>query len=157
LSIGRSDWDRLVRADLNLSHKPDLVFDLEVLPYPFRSNTFHEIHAYEVLEHTGAQGDYKFFFGQFGEFWRILRPDGLLYATCPSWKSEWAWGDPSHKRVLTTGSLAFLDQDQYAQVGKTHMSDFRRIYSADFEAVWLEETSETLSFVLKARGKTPCP
>lgn len=112
---------------------------------------FDEIHAYEVLEHIGMQGDYKTFFAQFTELYRILKPGGLLYATCPSWCSPWAWGDPSHTRVITAGTLAFLSQAEYArQVGITPMSDFRNVYLADFETVYLHEDSETLMFVLRA-------
>jgi SAM-dependent methyltransferase len=131
---GRTGWTELVTLDHNPDHKPDVVHDLEVLPYPFADDTFDEIHAYEVLEHIGRQGDWKAFFAQFSEFWRILKPAGALAATCPSYRSIWAWGDPSHTRVLTSGTLVFLSQDQYCQqVGKTTMSDFRFCYRADFE------------------------
>jgi SAM-dependent methyltransferase len=112
---------------------------------------YDEIHAYEVLEHCGSQGDYRLFFAQFSEFWRILKPGGLFFATCPAWHSPWAWGDPSHSRVLTAGTLAFLSQEQYAkQVGVTPMSDFRSIYKADFEPVMVDESTESLLFVLRA-------
>jgi SAM-dependent methyltransferase len=135
IAIGdRSEWTELVTLDNNPEHDPDIVHDLEDLPYPFPDNTFSEIHAYEVLEHLGRQGDWKGFFAQFSELWRILKPDGVLAATCPSYRSMWAWGDPSHTRVLTSGTLVFLSQAQYAlQVGKTAMSDFRFCYRADFE------------------------
>lgn len=132
-------WGALTTLDHNPDHAPDVVHDLEVLPYPFPDNSFDELHAYETLEHTGAQGDWRFFFGQFSEFWRILKPGGFLAATCPSYRSMWAWGDPSHRRVITSGSLVFLSQARYrSQIDgnpgpKTPMSDFRFCYSADFE------------------------
>lgn len=137
--------------DNNPAHKPNIVHDLTVMPLPFFDNMFDEIHAYEVLEHTGAQGDYKFFFAQFAEFWRILKPGGHLLATCPSRHSVWAWGDPSHTRVLQGEQLIFLDQSSYGQVGLTSMSDFRDIYKADFQVVALDEDQEKFNFVLKAR------
>lgn len=153
LPRGKHGWSKLVTLDWNADHKPDVVHDLEVLPYPFADDTFDEVHAYEVLEHLGQQGDFRSFFGQFSELWRILKPGGLLAATCPSWASMWAWGDPSHRRVISSGSLVFLDQAQYqAQVGVTAMSDFRFCYSADFAAVPGEchEDAESLRFVLRA-------
>jgi hypothetical protein len=104
-----------------------------------------------VLEHTGEQGDYKFFFAQFSELWRILKPGGFLVGTCPGRNSIWAWGDPSHKRIIQPANFVFLDQTQYTrQVGKTPMSDFRYVYQADFEAVLLKEESDTFTFVLRA-------
>lgn len=143
-------WTNLVTLDINPDHKPDVLWDLMVLPLPFADNTLDEIHAYEVLEHTGTQGDYKFFFAQFSDFWRILKPDGLLLATCPSLTSPWLWGDPSHSRVIQRESLVFLRQSSYEAVGKTTMSDFRNIYKADFEVVHCISTDNSFQFVLQA-------
>ena len=143
-------WGDLVTLDFNEDHKPDVVWDLEKLPLPFDDNEFDEIHAIEVLEHTGAQGDFRFFFAQFSDFWRILKPGGILFATTPRWNGQWAWGDPSHKRIINAGSLVFLSQEQYRQeIGKTPMSDFRFCYKADFEPVFQQE-SESFVFALKA-------
>lgn len=148
---GRTEWHNLTTLDINPDHKPDLVWDLTQLPLPFDDNSFDEIHAYEVLEHTGQQGDYKFFFAQFAEIWRILRPGGLLIGTCPSRHSPWAWGDPSHTRVIQPENFIFLDQAQYiAQVGRTAMSDFRYIYQADFSPVYSQDDQTTFAFALKA-------
>ena len=145
-------WSNLTTLDHNSDHKPDVVWDLTCdFGLPFDENTFDEIHAYEVLEHTGAQGDYKFFFWQFSDFWRVLKPGGHLLATCPSRHSAWTWGDPSHTRILQKEQLVFLSQAQYEkQVGNTSMSDFRNIYTANFEPVFVDEGPETFMFVLKA-------
>jgi hypothetical protein len=70
--------------------------------------------------------------------------------TCPSRHSAWAWGDPSHTRVLQQENLIFLSQEQYKQVGQTSMSDFRNIYKADFKTIWVQEDENALSFILKA-------
>ena len=148
---GRERWNGLVTLDINDDHQPDVVWDLTNFPLPFVDNQFDEIHAYEVLEHTGAQGDYKFFFAQFTEFWRILKPNGILFGTCPHWKSVWAWGDPSHTRVIQKEQFMFLSQQEYKnQIGKTPMSDFRYIYQADFETEMVQETEVHLLFALKA-------
>jgi SAM-dependent methyltransferase len=146
-----NEWQNLVTVDVNPDHKPALVWNLEEIPLPFDDNMFDEIHAYEVLEHVGTQGDYKFFFAQFEDFWRILKPNGLLIGTTPMWNSVWAWGDPSHKRVIQKENFVFLDQEQYKiQVGKTPMSDFRYIYSADYTGLWFNEAAVVFSFVLRA-------
>jgi predicted SAM-dependent methyltransferase len=148
---GSQEWSNLTTLDYNADHKPDVVWDLlSPSGLPFEANTFDEIHAYEVLEHTGAQGDYKFFFWQFSDFWRVLKPNGHLLVTCPSRHSVWALGDPSHTRVLQKEMLTFLDQDAYKQVGVTSISDFRDIYKADFKAVHVLEDEEKFQFVLKA-------
>ncbi len=148
---GKESWSKLTTLDINPDHKPDIVWDLTQFPLPFEDNTFDEIHAYEVLEHTGAQGDYRFFFAQFSEFWRILKNNGYLIGTCPLPTSVWAWGDPSHTRILQKEQFIFLDQSEYEkQVGVTPMSDFRSIYKADFKQISAHEKDDTLHFVLQA-------
>lgn len=124
---------------------------MNALPLPFEDNSADEIHAYEVLEHCGRQGDYKFFFAQFADFWRILKPGGYFCGTVPRHDSPWAWGDPSHTRVILAESLTFLRQPEYAaQVGVTSMSDFRAIYKADFDIVYTLQGEHQLEFVLTA-------
>ena len=56
---GCHTWDGLVTLDFNSDHNPDVVHDLNVFPYPFDDNSADEIHAYEVVEHLGQQGDWK--------------------------------------------------------------------------------------------------
>jgi len=146
------EWNNLTTLDYSPDCNPDVVHDLEVLPFPFGDNTFDEIHAYEVLEHTGNQGDWRFFFDQFSELHRILKPDGLLLATVPRHDSVWAWGDPSHRRVILKESLIFLDQDSYAQIGKTAMTDFRSYWKKSFKVLNAQHHGEhTLAFILQAK------
>lgn len=162
---GSEDWKELVTLDHDPTCNPDVVFDLgwigqwvgfipgvsKTTSLPWGDNTFDEIHAYEVLEHCGEQGNYRLFFSQFTEFWRILKPDGMFCATVPHWQSLWVWGDPSHTRHINEGTLAFLSQKEYVkQVGKTSMSDFRRLYHADFDVLHTERSGESLVFILKA-------
>lgn len=150
LSPCEPEWIELKTLDANPSCNPDVVWDLHNIPLPFEDNTFDEIHAYEILEHTGAQGDHRFFFKQFEEFHRILKPNGCLYATTPSWQSRWAWGDPSHTRVINDGTLTFLSQEEYQNVGKTTMSDYRDIYHADFKMLSVGYSDETFCFIIQA-------
>ena len=145
------DWTELVTMDHDPNCGADIRHDLETTPWPLDSDRFDEVHAYEVLEHLGTQGDYKAFFRHFGEIWRVLRDGGLLIATCPAWDSPWAWGDPSHTRIISRQSLIFLDQTQYAeQVGKTAMTDFRWLWQGDFEPIAAEIEQGSFRFMLKA-------
>lgn len=148
---GVTEYQNPVTLDIDPNCKPDVLWDLEKLPLPFKDNEFDEIHAYEVLEHTGQQGDYKFFFDQFIDFWRILKPGGLFCATVPVWNHLGAWGDPSHKRIINEMTLVFLSQKEYeAQVGVTPMSDYRYMYKADFDIIYANSTRDRFNFALKA-------
>jgi SAM-dependent methyltransferase len=148
----RDAWEDLVTLDMNPDHKPDVVWDMENIPLPFDDNSADEIHAYEVLEHMGHQGDWRFFLKQFEDFWRILKPHGVFFATTPHPTSPWAWGDPGHTRVIPLEATTYLNQEAYRnQVGVTPMTDYRHWYNADFRLVFSEVTPTlTTRFALQA-------
>ncbi len=155
---------QLDTLDVELHCRPDFVCNLQrvpwqvsrvcdpcALPFSLDESSYDELHAYEVLEHLGRQGDYRSFFAHFSEIWRVLKPGGYLCATCPSRYSEWLWGDPGHTRAILPSSLVFLSQPQYdTQRGQTAMSDYRREYRADFDIVVRRDDHYSHTFVLQA-------
>lgn len=144
-------FENVVTLDIDPNCGADMAHDLNVLPYPFADNEFDEIHCYDVLEHCGTQGDWRFFFAQFSEFYRILKPGGFFCATVPMWDSHWAWADPGHTRVITRHTLAFLSQGHYREeVGVTASSDYRSVWKGDFEGIGYQESEHQLGFILKA-------
>ena len=148
---GKREWTDLVTLDFNADHNPDVVHDLNVVPLPFEDNTFDEIHAYEVMEHLGRQGDWAFFFAQWSDLWRIMKPGAKFFGTSPAFKSIWAWGAPGHTRSVQAENFVFLHQPSYTgQVGKTPMTDYRFCYEADFEPIEFHTGVDTFSYVLEA-------
>jgi hypothetical protein len=132
----QEQWGDLTTLDSNANHEPDIIWDLRVpLSQRFKADWFDEIHAYDVLEHVNYQGDYKAFFAEFEGYWTVLKPGGMLFGVTPAWNSFWAWSDPSHRRVISEGSLVFLSQKHYDEVGKTPTSDYRNIYKGDLRLV----------------------
>lgn len=151
----RKVFTNLTTIDINPECNPDHVEDLQTLGYNWtltEYGQFDEIHAYEVLEHIGKQGDYVQFFTQFRQLWRALKPGGFFCATVPHWQSIWAWGDPGHTRIISPASLVFLDRDEYAkQLGKTAMSDYRELLGdTNFKRVHQKTVGDTFEFVLQA-------
>lgn len=168
---GSREWVGLITLDIDPSLRPDILCELNswtvlnnttVGAAALNNNTryrdlpdlqndfFDEIHAYEVLEHLGLQGDYVKFFVDFHMIWRLLKPNGFLCATVPSRFGPWLWGDPGHRRAILPESLTFLDRTNYAQLGHTAMSDYRACWSGDFRIVSSEDNKITHSFVLQA-------
>lgn len=145
---GRTEWSALTTLDFNADVSPDVVWDIANFPLPFPDDSFDEIHAYDVLEHVGRQGDWRFFLDQFADFWRMLKPGGVLMGISPHPTSPWAWGDPGHTRVISPESFIFLSQPNY---GRPPMTDYRPWYRADFDLVH-SETYDNLqhAFVLQA-------
>lgn len=140
-------YENAVTLDIDGALEPDVVWDLNNTPMPFEDGEFDEIHAYEVLEHCGKQGDWEFFFEQFDEFHRILKKDGMIYITVPYWSGIWAWGDPGHTRVLNEGTFSFLERERYEETGPR--TDYRRWYKGDFKVVHAQNDGNTLFIALR--------
>jgi SAM-dependent methyltransferase len=160
------EWKNLTTLDRYLKCNPDFVCDLDSLPWKYSDknghfdrrlpeNYFDEVHAYEVMEHIGRQGDEYSFFGHFFEIWRTLKPGGHFFATVPSRMSPWAWGDPSHKRLIQPESLCFLDRANVAANRKrgTTMTDFRGIWFGDF--IVRASTDDTASHIFCLEAVKP--
>ncbi len=152
---GREHWTDLVTLDMSPDVGADIVHHLGSYPLPFPDDSADEIHLYDVLEHLGTQGDWRGFFADFTEFYRILKPDGLLFAIVPQWDGVWAWADPGHTRVILPQTLTFLSQAHYAaECGgptPTNRTDYRRWWRGDFDLMF-ETTLDgpCFGFVLQA-------
>lgn len=140
----------IIGLDIDPNCNPDIIHDLN---YPLSfipDETFDELHAYEVLEHIGSdQGDWRAFFYEFTEYWRILKPGGLFYGSCPAHTSVWVWGDPGHRRYIGPETFVFLDQEKYAQVGTTPMTDYRHVWKHSFKLFGSQITNDRWFFGLR--------
>lgn len=151
---GDKEWKQVVTLDIDPGVHPDVEFNLSFLGYgrklPWETNTFDELHAYDVLEHVGTQGHYKAFFNEFSEYYRVLKPGALFYIIVPIHKSMWAWGDPGHTRVFSQGTWGFLSQAAYAaEVGVSAMTDYRDYWKGDFQVVHYDEQGHSAHIILK--------
>jgi SAM-dependent methyltransferase len=150
---GDDQWGDLVTLDNDPRTGANVIHDLDDLPYlHFVESEFDEIHAYEVLEHCGAQGDWRFFFAQFDEFWRILKPGGLFFASVPNARSVWAWADPGHRRVILPETLSFLSREWSATaVVDSCASDYRAAFRGDWKIEAGDNSHEhQFRFILRA-------
>jgi hypothetical protein len=67
------------------------------------------------------------------------------------WDSFWAWGDAGHTRIITKGTLIFLNQAEYNHLGKSSMTDYRKWWKGDFDIIATQEGEEQFGFALRAR------
>lgn len=147
--------------DCNPDCQPDILFDLNDIEIPYHqlpvdAETFDEIHAYEVMEHYGHQGDHIGFFRGMRELWRVLKPQGILFGTCPLPSSPWAWADPGHRRVVSSGTLAFLGLPMYRKLGDGPVSDYRRYVDPCWWNVDFEEGEHHTKFALEKIRMVAC-
>ena len=150
---GREEYEDAVKLDINPDNNPDVLWDLNNRPLPFEDNEFDEIHAYDVLEHVGKQGDFISFFEEFAEYYRIIKDQGDFLITSPLWDGRWAWGDPGHTRIISKELFSYLDKDKYEGSGDTAMSDYRKWLKCDFKFITdltKRDDSYTGAYVLRA-------
>ena len=148
-----------VTLDINKSGNPDHLFDLGDLEWYIGDDKeinlpgglYDEIHAYDILEHFGRQGDYIGFFRTFSALHRALVLGGHLIGTTPAYNSLWLFSDPGHRRVITIQTLAFLTKDHYKQLGRTKCTDYREFVDPYWwEIETYESQADVTEFALKA-------
>jgi len=133
---GRSEWDgELVTVDINPDAGVDVIHDCGQRPLPFADETFDEIHAYDCLEHWGAQGDWRAWFDEMAEYHRLLKPGGEFAAVVPVGADHFA--DPGHTRFFGLNHFLFLNQAWYAEqeAKGTSAADYRWYWKLNFDVV----------------------
>jgi len=91
-SVIRDGW---VNVDIAPLPGVDVVWDLDVAPWPWPDGAAERIEAKDVFEHV----DDPILF--MTECWRVLAPAGTLRIRTPYWRSRDAFTDPTHKRFPT--------------------------------------------------------
>jgi predicted SAM-dependent methyltransferase len=86
----------------------DLVFDLNITPYPLPDNLADEILLRHVLEHVL---DVR---AALDELWRILKPAGALIAFVPHFSHFHALTHPEHHHAFCYNSLAMFTPESGA-------------------------------------------
>lgn len=140
---GKPEWaGKLTTLDMNPNCDADVVWDLSVRPLPFDAGRFDEIGAFDVLEHTGTQGDWAGWFDEMGEYHRLLKPGGHLFAIVPIGK-DW-YADPGHGRFINLNWFLFLSQSWYDQCLRDGMpvTDYRWYWTKDFEVTYAEQQGD---------------
>jgi len=103
LGCGNRKREGAVGVDINTKTNPDIVHDLNKLPYPFQTSTFEEIYMDNVIEHL------EDVIKVVEELHRIGAPNGLVKIDVPYFRAHWAFIDPTHKHFFTTQSFSYFD------------------------------------------------
>ena len=112
LGCGFDKLDGYINIDNRSECSPDVVFDLNIFPYPFETNTFSEIIMDHVIEHL----DDPLLVLQ--EIYRISAPEAKIYLNCPHFSGNWV--HPGHKSAISVHLFDFLKSDYGERYGETN-------------------------------------
>ena len=105
LGCGRNKQAGAVGVDRNPASQADLLCDLDSVPYPFRADSFDEIHMHHVIEHLGDV------VAVVAELWRIARYGARVLIATPHFSSIHSYTDPGHRQRLARGSFDQVRKD----------------------------------------------
>jgi SAM-dependent methyltransferase len=142
---GQAEWaGELTKMDVSPICGADTIFDMDRVAVgrermPFDDETFDEIGAFNTMEHWGRQGDFRGWFHECAEYWRILKPGGLMFILVPIGTD--ALADPGHTRFFQANYFGFLSQTFYERNEKlaSSFSDYRWLWKLDFDVLYLNE------------------
>ena len=81
LGCGHDKRDGFVNVDKQKECGPDLVVDLEQLPWPWETSSVDEIVLKHALEHLGRDPDT--YLAIVKEIWRVCKPDAMITIVVP--------------------------------------------------------------------------
>lgn len=102
LGCGRKHEPSAVNLDVTSDTNPDVVHDLNVMPWPFESDRFDVVLMYDVLEHLHDV------VAVMEEVHRVCRPGAVVRITVPHFSSANTFTDPTHRHQFSALSFAYF-------------------------------------------------
>jgi SAM-dependent methyltransferase len=109
LGCGLKHLPEAVNLDISPATKPDVVHDLNQVPWPLPDNHFREVLAYDVLEHLDK------FIAAMEEIHRVCRDKAVVRITVPHFSCANAYTDPTHQRYFGYFSLDYVTGENELQ------------------------------------------
>jgi len=122
-SVPRNPYGRDALFGVDLSGSTDggsiRRANLALQPIPWPDDSFDSVSAYDFLEHVprvlptaDGQATRFPFVELMNEIWRVLKPDGLFYASTPVYPGKAAFQDPTHVNIMTVDTHHYFVQPQ---------------------------------------------
>lgn len=138
LGCGQHKVPGWVNVDHSPACAPDVVLDLETLPWPWPDDSVDEVVLRHVLEHLGATP--AKYFGVIKELWRVCRDGALVRITVPHPRHDDFLDDPSHVRPVTVAGLQLLSRkanEEWIAIGAANTPLAMQL-GVDFDVVQVE-------------------
>ncbi len=102
LGCGNKRITGAVNVDISPAVAPDVVHDLNRRPWPFDSDTFSEVRAYDVIEH------FDDVIATMEEIHRICSDGAVVKITVPHFSCANAFTDPTHRHYFGHSSFHYV-------------------------------------------------
>lgn len=105
LGCGHKRIAGFIGIDRVKTEETDMVYDLNIIPYPFAADSVGEIIADNVLEHLNDV------VAVMEELYRLCQNGAVLKISLPYYKSSGAFTDPTHKHFFTENSFQYFSPE----------------------------------------------
>jgi len=104
LEIGAGPVKRLgvTTLDVNASVSPDILHDLDNMPWPVSDSSFDAVYMFSVIEHVSQP------LKVIEECHRILKPGGKIYLLTPHFSATASYTDLTHRWHLSARSFDYF-------------------------------------------------
>jgi SAM-dependent methyltransferase len=102
LGCGRKRMDGAINLDRIADTQPDLVHDLNRMPWPFPDDTFRAVYASDVIEHLDDVVKVM------EEIHRVSLDGAIVYITVPHFSCSNAFTDPTHRHCFGYSSFDYF-------------------------------------------------
>ena len=132
MGCGYNKLDGWVNVDSSRACEPDVVHDLESLPWPWPDDSADRVRFFHSLEHMGRVP--SVFLGMMQELYRVCRNGAEIEIAVPHPRHDNFLGDPTHVRIVTPNLLKLFDRQACDEVKRRGGSNtpFAHYLSVDF-------------------------
>jgi SAM-dependent methyltransferase len=107
LGSGKRYDAEAVNLDITSDTRPDVVHNLEQIPWPFPDNRFTRVEAFDVIEHLSDP------LAAMGEIHRITKPGGRVQIALPHFSSSNAFTDLTHRSYFGYFSFDYVTGEHH--------------------------------------------
>ena len=93
-----------VNVDVVAAGSPDVLHDLNQMPWPFPDNRFESVVMRDVLEHLDDT------LAVVEEIHRVCKPGARVHIAVPHFSSNGAFTDPTHKRLFSALTFDYFTE-----------------------------------------------
>ena len=108
MGCGHNKRDGYINVDMFQECQPDVVCNLEILPWPWPDSSVEEVVFNHCLEHLGQQS--QVFLGMMKELYRICKNNAVIEINVPHPRHDNFIGDPTHVRVISPQMLSLFNK-----------------------------------------------